>query len=167
MNLSLGAGDFESALETVLMAGKRQADGGLPLIGFMRPKAGGDQIDKGMDVGLPFSGTAPDLGAFEWMDTSTVSKDVVYDDFNSGVQTTGVVPFFVKLDGVGVQVYLNGYEAMPPLKARLYDTQGRLCQSATIQSADHLLRMTSLQPGYYLLSLEVDGCVYSGLVPWW
>lgn len=167
MNLSLGAGDFESALETVLMAGKRQADGGLPLIGFMRPKAGGDQIDKGMDVGLPFSGTAPDLGAFEWMDTSSVSNEVVYDDSCKGMQTAGMLPFFAKVDGLGVQLYLDGVKALHPLKARLYDTKGRLCQSATIQSADHLLRMTSLQPGYYLLSLEVDGCVYSGLVPWW
>jgi len=167
MNLSLGAGDFESALETVLMAGKRQADGGLPLIGFMRPKAGADQVDKGMDVGLPFSGTAPDLGAFEWVDTSTVSKDVVYDDPNSGVQTSDVVPFFVKLDGVGVQVYLNGYEAMHPAKARLYDTLGRLCLNTNFQSADQILRMTFLPAGYYLLRLDIDGQPYTSLIPWW
>lgn len=167
MNLSLGAGDFESALETVLMAGKRQADGGLPVIGFMRPKTGADQVDKGIDVGLPFSGTAPDIGAFEWVDTSTVSNNVVFDDFNRGLQTSGVAPFFVKVDGLGVQVFFNEVEVVHPLKTRLYDTQGRLCQSTTIQSADHLLRMTSMPPGYYLLHIDVDGQPFTGLIPWW
>jgi hypothetical protein len=77
MNLSLGAGDFESALETVLMAGKRQADGGLPQIGFMRPKTDADQVDKGVDVGLPFGRTAPDLGAFELMEVQTIQFDSI------------------------------------------------------------------------------------------
>jgi hypothetical protein len=28
--------------------------------------AGSDLIDKGVDVGLPYTGSAPDLGAFEF-----------------------------------------------------------------------------------------------------
>ena len=43
----------------------RQANGDLPAIGFLRPAPGGVLIDKGVDVGLPFRGAAPDLGAFE------------------------------------------------------------------------------------------------------
>ena len=47
--------------------GPRQADGSLPdLDGFLRLVPGSDLIDAGTDVGLPFSGAAPDLGAFEF-----------------------------------------------------------------------------------------------------
>ncbi len=42
----------------------RQANGDLPLIAFLHLKPDSDLINKGMDVGLPFSGAAPDLGAF-------------------------------------------------------------------------------------------------------
>jgi hypothetical protein len=34
-------------------------------VGFMRLKAGSGLIDAGIDIGLPFHGKAPDLGAFE------------------------------------------------------------------------------------------------------
>jgi hypothetical protein len=47
------------------MASARQADGSLPVLPFLRLAAGSPLIDKGIDVGLPFSGAAPDLGAFE------------------------------------------------------------------------------------------------------
>ena len=38
---------------------QRQADGSLPNNGFARLVAGSDLIDKGVDVGLPFNGSAP------------------------------------------------------------------------------------------------------------
>jgi len=40
-------------------------DGSLPDISFMHLAAGSDLIDAGTDVGLPYNGNAPDLGAFE------------------------------------------------------------------------------------------------------
>ena len=43
----------------------RRADGALPAIGFLRPAPGSVLIDKGVDVGFPFLGAAPDLGAIE------------------------------------------------------------------------------------------------------
>ena len=42
----------------------RRDDGSLPEIPFMRPVTGGRLVDKGVNIGLPFSGLAPDLGAF-------------------------------------------------------------------------------------------------------
>ena len=48
------------------MASTRQADGSLPVLPFLRLAAGSKLIDKGKDVGLPFLGSAPDLGAFEY-----------------------------------------------------------------------------------------------------
>jgi hypothetical protein len=48
--------------------GARNADGSLPDIAFMRLANGSDLIDGGTDVGLPYNGSAPDLGAFEHID---------------------------------------------------------------------------------------------------
>lgn len=57
--------DFVS-LEVALAGAPRQPDGSLPNNGFARLKAGSSLIDKGVDVGLPFHGKAPDLGAYEY-----------------------------------------------------------------------------------------------------
>jgi hypothetical protein len=56
--------DFLSVAEGEALA-PRQADGSLPKVNFMRLAPGSDLIDKGTNVGLPFHGTAPDLGPFE------------------------------------------------------------------------------------------------------
>jgi hypothetical protein len=47
------------------MAGARNADGSLPVVPFLRLASTSALIDKGTNVGLPFSGSAPDLGCFE------------------------------------------------------------------------------------------------------
>ena len=47
------------------MASARQADGSLPYLPFLRLVSNSKLIDKGIDVGLPYNGAAPDLGAFE------------------------------------------------------------------------------------------------------
>jgi hypothetical protein len=47
------------------MASARQADGSLPVLPFLRLAAGSPLIAKGTNVGLPFSGSAPDLGCFD------------------------------------------------------------------------------------------------------
>jgi hypothetical protein len=44
---------------------QRQPDGSLPVLPNFRLKPGSALIEKGVDVGLPFKGKAPDLGAFE------------------------------------------------------------------------------------------------------
>jgi hypothetical protein len=58
------ANDFQS-LDASQMTLPRKADGSLPDITFMHLVAGSDLIDAGMNVGLPYNGNAPDLGAFE------------------------------------------------------------------------------------------------------
>ena len=56
--------DFESLDERQLVA-PRQADGSLPVMTFMHLRAGSQFIDRGVDIGFPFRGKAPDLGCFE------------------------------------------------------------------------------------------------------
>lgn len=56
--------DFVS-LDWTEMLRSRKPDGSLPDINFLKLKKGSDLIDAGVNVDLPFLGTAPDLGAFE------------------------------------------------------------------------------------------------------
>jgi hypothetical protein len=65
--------DFES-LDLSELVAPRQPNGDLPEIRFLQLKAGNPAIDKGVDVGLPFSGKAPDLGAFERNPPSAVQR---------------------------------------------------------------------------------------------
>lgn len=64
LGLKITDKDFLSLDEAELVR-PRQANGDLPPVGFMHPAAGSAILDKGVDVGLPFKGAAPELGAFE------------------------------------------------------------------------------------------------------
>jgi len=57
--------DFKSIDYLELLA-TRKADGSLPDVNFFHLNAESNLIDKGINVGLPFNGSAPDLGAFEY-----------------------------------------------------------------------------------------------------
>ena len=54
------------------MLGPRNADGSLPNVDFLKLKEGSRAIDKGEDLGFPFAGEAPDLGAYEYGSSSIV-----------------------------------------------------------------------------------------------
>jgi hypothetical protein len=58
------AADFIS-LDTAGVRGPRKPDGSLPDITYMHLVQGSHFIDAGTTLGLPFHGTAPDLGCFE------------------------------------------------------------------------------------------------------
>ena len=64
LNITPAASDFVSVTDTGFM-GPRQADGSLPNLDFMQLGPSSRMIDQGTDVGLPFNGAAPDLGAYE------------------------------------------------------------------------------------------------------
>ena len=57
--------DFAGLDEADLMK-PRQPNGDLPEVPFLHLVEGSDLIDRGVDVGLPYAGKAPDLGAFEF-----------------------------------------------------------------------------------------------------
>ncbi len=64
LDLELGDADFASVDEGELIR-PRQPNGELPSIRFLHPAPGGIAVDKGVDIGFPFRGARPDLGAFE------------------------------------------------------------------------------------------------------
>ncbi|WP_243473809.1 Ig-like domain-containing protein [Winogradskyella sp. MH6] len=63
--ITTNASDF-IAVDIDLLASPRNEDGSLPDINFLKLVSGSDLIDAGEDVGLPFNGSAPDIGAFEF-----------------------------------------------------------------------------------------------------
>jgi hypothetical protein len=63
-NFATSSSDYIST-DSTGMSGPRKADGSLPDITFMHLACGTTLIDAGTNVGLPFNGSAPDLGAFE------------------------------------------------------------------------------------------------------
>lgn len=64
------AADFVS-VDTTGISGKRKSDGSKPDIDFLRLASGSALIDAGVDVGMTFSGNAPDLGPFESKSTAS------------------------------------------------------------------------------------------------
>jgi len=62
--LTVSKSDFISQKLQQLVAA-RKADGSLPDIKFLKLKANSKLIDQGVNVGFPFRGKAPDLGAWE------------------------------------------------------------------------------------------------------
>ena len=61
---TINTNDFLSTDYTWAMAPRRD-DGGLPENPFLRPVPTGRLVDKGVNIGMPFNGSAPDLGAYE------------------------------------------------------------------------------------------------------
>jgi len=56
----------------------RKSDGSLPDINFLRLAAGSDLIDAGVDVGLPYYGSAPDMGYSEYTAGAVVAPSPLY-----------------------------------------------------------------------------------------
>ncbi len=71
LSASVNSEDFQSVSDAIAV-GPRASDGSLPTSGFLRLADGSDLIDQGTDVGLPFAGSAPDLGAYETEATSVL-----------------------------------------------------------------------------------------------
>lgn len=64
--VTITAEDFLSLDERELMA-PRPANGDLPTVKFLRLAPSSVAIDRGLDIGRPFHGRSPDLGAFEFV----------------------------------------------------------------------------------------------------
>ena len=72
--VTVSAADFLSMAEDEAMQ-PRAADGSLPAIAFLHLADDSDLVDRGVDVGLPFTGAGPDLGAFEQGAETTNAPD--------------------------------------------------------------------------------------------
>lgn len=55
------------SIDAELAKSPRQPDGSLPDIDFLRPRPDSFVINAGVDIGMPFFGSAPDIGAYEYI----------------------------------------------------------------------------------------------------
>jgi len=151
--VTVDATDFLSTDEALLIA-PRGLDGSLPITDFLRLKSTSDLINKGMNLGFAFSGSAPDFGAFEYKDPNALNPiktnkiggelTVVSDPSNSTIQT----------------LHFNLSE---PAKVgvRLFDSMGRmLYQKKPVQygyGENNLeLEVSLLSKGIYLVCIEFE-----------
>ncbi len=89
--------DFLS-VSTLGTDGARQSNGSLPNLNFLKLAATSGLINKGVNVGLPYISSAPDLGAFE----SNGSSSNVIPIANAGSDQTITLPTSsVNLNGTG------------------------------------------------------------------
>jgi len=94
---SLTSSDFLN-INSSGMDGPRQPDGSLPHLNFLRPSSTSRLLNAGIDVGLPFNGDAPEIGAFEVITASQNSIPVA----NAGEDQTLQLPLsVVSLHGTG------------------------------------------------------------------
>ncbi len=92
--------DFVS-LDTSLARVGRLSDGTIPKTNFLRLAAGSSLIDAAVDVGIPFIGSAPDLGAFEYNAVDAVSYEsnnapssfMLYQNYPNPFNPTTAVSF--------------------------------------------------------------------------
>ena len=149
LNLDLTEDDFASLddpsmtvtgedLSTIPgILGPRNADGSLPNVDFLRLKKGSRAIDKGEDIGFPFAGAAPDLGAFEYgLSSSSTATS------SSSSASTIVAPLSLPENVQG--------------KVMVFDLQGRylgmlLSEQLRGKSLAETLRAKFRTPGVYLV----------------
>lgn len=137
------AADFRDTTEAGAQAA-RQADGSLPANGFARLVSGSDLANKGVDVGLPWLGTAPDLGAFE-LDERTLAIGQGASGRRASLRADG--EDLVVTSGRAVRI-------------RLRDAQGHSVRQLSAQGERRIGgALLGLGRGMWLAEIEADGVV--------
>ena len=142
--VTVAANDFMS-LDTTLLRAPRQANGSLPVLPFMRLVPGSDLIDAGISVGFPFSGTAPDLGPYEFaagLATGLAAPAQQMAVYPNPARTQATLELPPSLGG-------------QPVTAVLVDALGRMVRQQVLSagSATHVLPLADVAPGIYSLRL--------------
>ena len=148
LNITPAAKDFLSitdpsvsgtgqTIETTSPAlGPRQPDGSLPKVDFLKLAAGSQMIDKGTDVGLPFTGAAPDLGAYEY---GAVSVAHPQNEFSPTIAVRTAPE--LKLEGLA----RSGKSYVTNSRTALYTIMGQRIYPNRIGNS-----MAGLPPGVYI-----------------
>ena len=135
---SCTSSDFAS-LDYTQILNPRQADGSLPEITLLHLVATSVMIDKGTNLGYPFSGTAPDLGAFEYSSTTAVEE--ISDD-NSTIK--------IHYSTANKCIIVNGNVS----KIDLFDLNGRKILSSKLASNNEtIVSVGDLNKSIYIIRL--------------
>ncbi|MFT3753124.1 MAG: T9SS type A sorting domain-containing protein [Paludibacter sp.] len=143
------AADFESVDVSQLMA-PRNADGNLPNISLMHLKPTSNHIDRGVNVGLPFFGSAPDLGAFE-MNPSTAIDEV-------GMTEKDIRILYKRSERSIIANFNNTNNRISAI--RVYDSFGRTLYSESNNSSKTEFTIPLQLHGVYIITVFTqDGII--------
>jgi pectate disaccharide-lyase len=176
--------DFVS-IDTSLASAPRQANGNLADNGFFRLAAGSKFIDAGVNVGIPFMGIAPDIGAFEYSITNLSLTSLIEGRTNSSngqmipdtvtcVIRNGSVPF-TTVDSAKVSLNTNG-QGIVALSKVLLNTNYyiTLKHRNSVETWSSLITFSNSNPTYdfttaqnkaynnNLIQVGSKWCLYSG-----
>jgi hypothetical protein len=107
------AADFIS-VDTSGVRGPRKADGSLPDITFMHLKSGSQFVNNGTEVGLPYNGSAPDIGCFETVEetsvkeaySSGVTRFQLFQNYPNPFNSTTIIKFYIRTyNYISLQIY--------------------------------------------------------------
>lgn len=140
-------------VDTTGVRGPRKADGSLPDVPFMHLAPGSDLIDAGTDVGLPFNGSAPDLGCFETEGSSAVplisispTRFMLEQNFPNPFNPETKIRFWVGTSGSAT---LSLFNVLGQQVATLFDGPVDTGRSYTVR-----LLGTRLASGVYFYRLQ-------------
>lgn len=149
--------DFLST-DTAAFIAPRDANGKLPYRSFLRLKAGSALIDAGIDVGIPFTGSAPDLGAFEYADATGILPRG-----NEPIMHAHAFP-----NPLGTQTAIT-YELQRPSEVFIviYKAQGIVLTATRYPkkgSGEHqiTLEAESWEPGIYFFTIHAGTSKFTG-----
>ncbi len=131
--------------------GPRQADGSVPDVDFLKLKSSGQMIDKGVNIGLPYAGSAPDLGAYEYGLSSSSSSSEIASSSSSVIASEVTQSSSSAGDDRTAIVELNSLKVLPNVPKQVFDMQGRFVGNALprenrpgvylVRQGSHLVRV--------------------------
>jgi hypothetical protein len=127
----------------------RNDNGGLPDIQFMHLASGSALVDGGVDVGLPYGGKAPDIGAFEIFDGQVNQNKLPVVSISFPVKGTSFVP------PATVSVSVEAYDPDGTIsKVELYNGSKKLAETAV---APYSFTLKDLPAGSYnIVAIATD-----------
>ncbi len=142
--VSISNADFQS-VSSIGADGPRQADGSLPVLTYLKLSSNSDLINAGINVGLPFLSSLPDIGAYESNGTLINVPPIA----SAGADQTITLPTnSVSLTGSGTDV---GGSISAYAWTKLSGPTGGTITSATTASTT----LTGLAQGVYQFELKV------------
>ena len=135
--------DFGS-LDTLELRRDRQIDGSLPEIDFGKLVASSDLIDGGIDVGLPYNGSAPDLGYVEYAtlaagsDSIIITSDAMLTDSIANNRVAGDVLFLKGTFSQSHDFDFNGTQTYP-ITVKAHPTTNATFTAYQTISGNHIL----------------------------
>lgn len=146
MNLTLTNDDFVSLDESLLMD-PRNADGSLPDTDFMKLTSNSSALDAGTDIGFPFFGNAPDLGAFE--------RDEEHMSVGTDVSDSKALLLYP--NPAKNKVFIQAAEPITVLQ--IFNLEGRIVLSKEVHDTHCALDISDLPNGCYFVHIQTPSSV--------